>query len=98
MESYMATDLSALYQRDMPKKAKIYGKEYTVLLGDSATDEIEAYGGPESVATQEVRFLRAELEELEDGTVFMLEGKSKIVLTTTVSADGNEIIARVRGD
>ena len=102
MQSYMASDLSALFQRDMPTVCKIGAKEYTVLIDDLVTEEIEEYGGPESVEMQRVHFQTTDIARIENGSKLSIKikvgWKSKIVVSSITSADGNELIVTVRGD
>lgn len=102
MQSYMANDLSALFQRDMPAECKIGAKSYAVLIDDLVTEEIEEYGGPESVEMQRVHFQTTDLARIENGSKLSIKikagWKSKIVVSSITSADGNELIATVRGD
>ena len=102
MESLLASDLSALFKADMPSVCKIGAKSYTVLVDDLLSEEIEEYGGPESVEMQRVHFLTSDLARIENGSKLAVKTKigwkSKIVLSSITSADGNELIATVRGD
>jgi len=109
MESYMAVDLAALFTRDMPAECKIGAKTFSVLIDDLLNEEDEAYGGSESVSTQRVHFLVTDKREIDTGSKLAVRQKaqlgnppnaweSKIVLSSIKSADGNELIATVRGD
>ena len=102
MQSYMANDLAALFQRDMPTICKIGAKSYNVLIDDLVTEEIEEYGGPESVEMQRVHFQTTDLARIENGSKLSIQikagWKSKIVVSSITSADGNELIVTVRGD
>jgi len=104
METYMANDLREVFERDMPAQCKIGQVTYAVLLDDLVTDEIDTYGGPERVGMQRVHFQTTDKKEIEDGStlqVRMAGAKSwitKIVASSVQSADGNELIATVRGN
>lgn len=109
MKSYMAADLAELFTRDMPAECKIGAKTFSVLIDDLLNEEIEAYGGPESIAMQRVHFLASEKKTIEIGSKLAVRQKAedgtatgkwetKIVLSSIRSADGNELIATVRGD
>ena len=109
MQSYMAADLSALFARDMPYDCKIGSKDFTVIVDDLLNEETEAYGGPESTEMQRVHFQTTEKDSIEIGSRMSirqrpapgakpLPWKSKIVLSSITSADGNELIVTVRGD
>lgn len=104
MQDYMAADLSALFERDMPAQAKIGAKQYTVLIDDLLNDELEAAGGPENISMQRVHFQTTEKPSVEIGSKMAIRQKSgakwetKIVMSSIVSADGNELIVTVRGD
>lgn len=108
MQAYMATDLSELFTRDMPSECRIGAKVYTVLIDDLLNEEVEGYGGPESIDMQRVHFQTTDRDSVEIGTKLSVRPKasdgqtirpwkSKIVLSSIVSADGNELIATVRG-
>ena len=109
MESLMAADLAALFARDMPAECKIGAKTFSVLVDDLLNDETEAYGGPEAISLQRVHFLTTEKASIEIGSKLAVRQKAqpgtlpnawetKIVLSSIRSADGNELIATVRGD
>jgi hypothetical protein len=109
MQSYMAADLAELFTRDMPAECKIGAKTFSVLIDDLLNDEIEEYGGPDDVSIQRVHFLTTEKKAIEIGSKLAVRQKaeagttpgpweSKIVLSSIRSADGNELIATVRGD
>lgn len=98
MQSAMGSDLSQLFQRDMPKTCVIGAARFNVLIDDLISEEIEAIGGPENVDMQRVHFLTTDKQSITNGTQLFIEGKSKIVVSSILSADGNELIATVRGD
>jgi hypothetical protein len=109
IESYMAADLAALFTRDMPAECKIGAKTFSVLIDDLLNEEDEAYGGGESVSTQRVHFLVTDKREIDTGSKLAVRQKAqpgampdawetKIVISSIRSADGNELIATVRGD
>jgi len=108
MQSLMASDLSELFDRDMPAECKVGAKTYTVLVDDLLSDEAEGYGGPEAIDMQRVHFKASDRDNIEIGTKLGVRPKaatgqsvkpwkSKIVLSSILSADGNELIATVRG-
>lgn len=102
MKQAMGKDLAQLFQRDMPAVCKIGATSYTVLIDDLLNEEVEAYGGPESVEMQRVHFLTSDKPNIENGTKLAIDTgkgfKSKIVVSSIASACGNELIATVRGD
>lgn len=109
MQSQMAADLSEVFERDMPSDCKIGAKSYSVLVDDLQNEEIEAYGGPEAVEVQRVHFQVSDKSSIEIGSSLSIRQrpesgkkpapwKSKIVLSSITSADGNELIVTVRGD
>lgn len=109
MESYMAADLSALFERDMPAECLIGAKIFSVLIDDLMNEEVEAYGGPEALSMQRVHFLVTDKASIEIGSKLSVRQKaqsgtvpgvweSKIVISSMKSADGNELIATVKGD
>jgi len=109
MESYMAADLAELFTRDMPAECKIGAKLFSVLIDDLLNEEEEAYGGGEAISLQRVHFLVTDKKDIETGSKLAIRQKaqagtlpsaweSKIVLSSIKSADGNELIATVRGD
>ena len=103
MQSYMASDLSALFEYDMPAQAKIGAKTFTVLIDDLLNDEVEAFGGSEDVATQRVHFLTVDKPSITIGTSLSIRQKDgkkfevKVVTSSITSADGNELIVTVKG-
>ena len=109
MQSHMAADLSELFNRDMPADCKIGAQTFTVLIDDLLNEEVEAYGGPEAVEVQRVHFQVSDKSSIEIGSNLSIRQrpesgkkpapwKSKIVLSSITSADGNELIVNVRGD
>jgi hypothetical protein len=109
MQSYMAADIAQLFARDIPAECKIGAKTFSVLIDDLLNEETEAYGGPEAISTQRVHFLTVEKSNIEIGSKLACRQKAatgtapgpwetKIVLSSIRSADGNELIATVRGD
>lgn len=107
MQSMMAADLAALFAADMPADCRIGGNDYTVLIDDCLTEENEAFGGGEALEIQRVHFLTSEISAMQIGIKIAIRQrndigvakpwKTKIVLSTVTSADGNELIATVRG-
>ena len=109
MQSQMAADLSELFTRDMPADCKIGAANFNVLIDDLLNEEVEAYGGPEAMEMQRVHFQTTEKTSIEIGSKLAIRKKpeagkkpepwkSKIVLSSITSADGNELIVTVRGD
>jgi hypothetical protein len=98
MESAMEQDLAEVFARDMPAICKIGGVKYNVLLDDLLNDEIEGFGGAESLEMQRVHFKTSDLKKIEVGAKLQVKGKSKIVLSSITSADDNELIVTVRAD
>ena len=109
MQSLMAADLAELFVRDMPAECQIGAQILSVLVDDLLSDEVEGYGGPENVEMQRIHFLTTDKATVENGSKLSLRQKaadgkapglwkSKIVLSSITSADGNELIATVRGD
>ena len=109
MQSYMAADLSELFKRDMPAECKIGSVTYSILLDDLLSEEMEAYGGPENIDIQRIHFLTTDKSDIETGSTLAVrpkaepgkkpeKWKSKIVVSSIKSADGNELIVTVRGD
>jgi 5'-deoxynucleotidase YfbR-like HD superfamily hydrolase len=98
MESAMEKDLAEVFTRDMPTVCKIGSKKFNVLLDDLLNDEIEGFGGAESLEMQRVHFKTTDLEKIEVGSKLHVKNKTKIVLSSITSADGNELIVTVRAD
>jgi len=107
MQSYMRADLSEVFDRDMPADCKIGARNLTVLVDDLMNDEIEGYGGAESIEMQRVHFKTSDKASIEIGSTLAIrlrpeagqpqpKWKTKIVLSSITSADGNELIATVR--
>jgi hypothetical protein len=103
LKSALAADLSALFAADMPCTCLVNGVEYTVLSADDEQSEKDAYGGPESLNNQEIHFQTKDLSHIEAGELIHLypqgadkECQNLIVVTTTVSADGAELIVKAR--
>ena len=111
MQSVMAQDLAYLFEKDIPTTAIItlngQTKEYTVLLDDLQNQEADAFGGPEIENMRRIHFLTTDLPSVENGTIISILEPSptpgnpilrkKIVMSSVTSADGNELIATVRG-
>lgn len=109
MQSYMAADLSELFARDMPAECLIGAQQFSVLLDDLQNDETAAFGGEEFIDMQRVHFQTTDKPQIEIGSGLSVRQKaesgkipgpwkSKIVLSSIESADGNELIVTVRGD
>jgi hypothetical protein len=96
----MASDLSAVFTYDFGTTAKIGTKTYTVLVGNAGETEEDAYGGPQDVDLQQVHFQASELSSVEIGSIMYVTDasgtKKRIVVNTTLSADGVELIVNVR--
>ena len=97
MQQFMADDLSALFAREIQQECQIGSKKYIVLVDDLINDEIEGYGGPEYMESQRIHFQTIDLAQVDDGQIILLATHSKIVQSSTLSADGNELIVTVRG-
>ena len=108
MQSYMAADLSELFERDMPYDCKIGAKDFSVLVDDLMSEELEAYGGSEAIEFQRVHFLTTKKESIKIGSKMSIRQragagktpmpyKTKIVLSSITSACGSELIVTVRG-
>jgi len=110
MQSHMANDLREVFERDMPAECKIGAQTFSVLIDDLLNEEVETtYGGPESLDLQRVHFQASQKSSIEINSPLAVRQKaapgakldpwkSKIVLSSILSADGNELIATVRGD
>ncbi len=109
MQSLMANDLREVINRDMPAECKIGAQTLVVAIDDLLGEEIEGYGGPESIAVQRITFHAADKPSIEIGSKLATRQKpendkpvpkweSKIVMSFILSADGNALIATVRGD
>jgi hypothetical protein len=101
MQQAMASDLSALFAAEFNTgTALINGVEYQCLVGDKVVTQNDAYGGPEGIDLQEVHIQTAALKSVPDGETFKLtiygETGSRIVVSTTTSADNNELIIHCR--
>jgi len=94
----MEQDLAEVFARDMPTVCKIGSVKYNVLLDDLLNDEIEGFGGAESLEMQRVHFKTSDLDKIEIGAKLHVKNKTKIVLSSITSADGNELIVTVRAD
>ena len=94
----MATDLSEVFTRDMPTVCKIGNVKFNVLLDDLLNDEMEGFGGAESLEMQRVHFQASDKSSIEVGSKLTVKGKTKIVLSSIKSADDNELIVTVRAD
>ena len=109
MASLMAEDLAQLFVRDMPAECQIGAQVIAVIIDDLLNEEVESYGGPEAVEMQRIHFLTTDKASIENGSKLAVRPKaepgkkpaawkSKIVVSSITSADGNELIATVRGD
>lgn len=97
MQGYMAVDLAGVFVYDMPTGATIGTIGYTILLDDLQGVEADDYGGPELIDVQRVHFKTTDLAFIELGSQMVVAGKTKIVVSSITSADGNELIVTVRG-
>jgi len=113
ISSYLAQDLAGVFLYDIPRKAIVItngiSKTYTVLLNDMSEDEQDDFGGPMINMGQTIHFLAADLPGIEPGDTIYIQdldeqgkvgdkvNRKKIVISTTISADSNELIVRVRG-
>ena len=113
ISSYLAQDLAGVFLYDISRTAIIISNgistTYTVLLNDMSEDEIDDFGGPMINMGQIVHFLAADLPGIEPGDTIYIQdldeqgkigdkvNRKKIVISTTISADSNELIVRVRG-
>jgi hypothetical protein len=104
LESYMANDLREAFARDMPAQCRIGQQLFSVLLDDLVFEEIDTYGGPEKIEMQRVHFLTTDKANIDDGSMLQIKPTgeqnwiTKIVISSTRSADGNELIVTVRGN
>jgi len=98
MAQAMGSDLTQLFRRDMPTECVIGSRKFSVLIDDLLNEDQSEYGGAENIELQRVHFLTADKPSIENGTQLFIGGKSKLVLSSVLSADGNELIATVRGD
>lgn len=100
MGAYLAADLSAVFSYDFTTTCTVGKRPYTVIVGNNSVTEEDAYGGPTPVDTQEIHFRTSDLATIENGIIITLvdqgETKKKLVVSSLVSADGNELIVNVR--
>ena len=113
LSSYLAQDLAGVFKYDLPRTAIVINNgistTYTVLLNDMSEDEMDDFGGPMINMGQTIHFLASDLPGLEPGDTLYIQdldeqgkvgdkvNRKKIVISTTISADNNELIVRVRG-
>ena len=111
MRQALAADLSGLHSYEMTETVEIkingQAKYYTVILDDMDLNSQLNFGGPEDVGLRRVHFKTTDLSDIENGTVItILEPTNiagttkrvpKVVLSSLVSACGNELIVNVKG-
>ena len=97
MAQFMAADIAALFKNEMTVPCVIGGKTIQVILNDLQSVEIDNYGGPEDSNLQQIHILTSDIPELENGIEITVNGKVNILVSNITSADGNEIIATIRG-
>ena len=113
LELAMKADLAALFTYDMPRTVIIISNgittTYTVLLNDFAEDEIDELGGAMVNMGQTIHFKASDLPSVEPGSTLYLQdvdpngppgtfiNRKKLVISTTTSADRNELIVLVKG-
>ena len=109
----MKVDLAGVFAYDIQRTAIIIENgittTYTVLLDDSQEDEQDDFGGPMIDMGQGVHFLISDLSSIEPGATIYIQdvdnsgppgtkiNRKKLVISTTTSADGNELIVKVKG-
>jgi len=100
MKAYLAADLAGVFVYDFPTTCTVGGTTYNVLVGDNSQTEEDAFGGPQMVDTQSIHFRVSDLASIDNGTVLTLVdtgvSTKKLVVSNTISADGNEMIVQVR--
>lgn len=109
----MKVDLAGVFAYDIQRTAIIIENgittTYTVLLEDTNEDEGDDFGGPIINMGQGVHFLISDLPSIEPGATLYIQdvdpngppgtliNRKKLVISTTTSADGNELIVKVKG-
>lgn len=109
----MKVDLAGVFAYDIQRTAIIIENgittTYTVLLEDTNEDEADDFGGPIIDMGQGVHFLISDLPSIEPGATLYIQdvnpngppgttiNRKKLVISTTISADGNELIVKVKG-
>lgn len=102
LQQAMAADLAGTFTYEFKAVAVVEGTEYQVLTNDPIFSENVAYGGEELIDLLEIHFQASQLPSLPNETaltVFSLDGKkskTKISISSKLSADENELIVTVR--
>ena len=96
MKPYMARDLKNLFANDFTVAAKYKGKIYQVIPGDDSNSEADELGGSIPIDQNEYHFQASDNPGIENGQELKVLGKNYIIVTFVESADGAEIIVRVR--
>lgn len=111
MREAMATDLSAVFARDLSETVEIIRdgnrSRYTALCENLEQSEIDGYGGPDSVAMRRIHFKTTDIATISPGEIIYVmepdpvrKGQSvrqkKIVVSSITSEDGAELIVTCR--
>lgn len=96
MKPYLAADLGAVFTYDFPIVVKYRGKKYTALSNDTLTAETDELGGPIAIDQNEYHFQTSDLLSVVNGEEINVLGRNAIIVSNTLSADGSELIIRVR--
>jgi len=111
MRESMATDLSAVFARDLSETVEIQRDgnrtQYTALCENLEQSEMDGYGGPDSVALRRIHFKTSDIATISPGEIiYVLEpdpirrGQSirqkKVVVSSITSEDGAELIVTCR--
>ena len=96
MRPYIGADLAALFEYEYTVEAQYNSRTYTAIEGDNSFTEVDEFGGPSFIDLQEYHFKTTDLPNVEIGTEMTVAGKLKIIVSAVISADGNELIVRVR--
>lgn len=96
MRPFLAHDLAEVFIYDMTSIVQYKGKSYTVLVSDRQVSEVDELGGPMPIDPNEYHFQTTDLAEIENGDFIFDDGAKQIVVSSTTSGDGNELIVKTR--
>lgn len=96
MRPYMGNDLAGVFTYDFPDTVVYQGNPYKAIIKDRVLEELDEYGGPILINILEIHILTAALPSVINGLEMIAKQETKIIKSSTLSEDGNELIVNVR--